>query len=313
MKLGFCPEKSDLRTESPMVLKYIREWKKLTMFNGVLYRNTTLNDELKCQLVLPLHFRSIVLKHLHDDIGHQGRDRTLSLVRSRFYWPGLEKDVEDKVKNCGRCKRRKTPIKPSAELVNITSTQPMELICIDFLSLERSKGGTEHILVITDHFTRYAKAFPTRNQLAKITAKILFENFVVHYGFPARIHSDQGRNFESNLIKELCSLAGVEKSRTTPYHPMGNGMVERFNQTLLNMLGTLEDHQKQDWKSYVAPLVHAYNATRHDSTGFSLYFLMFGRHPRLAIDAYLGLQSPSPNEQNVGSREHYANKLKKTP
>ena len=187
------------------------------------------------------------------NLGHQGRDRTLSLVRSRFYWPGLENDVEEKIKNCGRCIRRKTPVKPSAELVNITSSQPMELLCIDFLSVERSKGGHEHILVVTNHFTRYAQAFPTRNQLAKTTARIRFENFVVHYGFPARIHSDQGRNFESSLIKELCSLAGVHKSWTTPYHPVGNGMVERFNQTLLKMLGTLEDHQKQDWKSYVAP------------------------------------------------------------
>ena len=88
-------------------------------------------------------------------------------------------------------------------------------------------------------------------------------------------------------------------------------MVEGFNQTLSNMPGTLDDHQKQDWKSYVAPLVHAYNAIRHDSTCFSPYLLMFGRHRRLAIDAYLGLQSPSQNEQNAGSREHLANKLKK--
>ena len=201
VKLGFCPVNSDLRTESPMVLKYIREWKKLTRFNGVLYRNTTLNDELTRQLVLPLHFRSIVLKHLHDNVGHQGRDRTLSLVRSRFYWPGLEKDVEDKVKNCGRCIRCKTPFKPSAELVNKTSTQPMELICIGFLSLERSKGGTEHILVITDHFTRYAQAFPTRNLLAKTTAKILFENFVVHYDFPAQIHSDRPQVGEYKIFQ----------------------------------------------------------------------------------------------------------------
>ena len=307
--LGFCPNKSKLTTETPSVLKYIREWSRLSLTDGVLYRNTNVNNVQTRQLVLPLHFRSIVLKQLHDDVGHQGRDRTLSLVRSRFYWPGLEKDVEQKVKNCGRCIRRKSSIKPSAELVNITSTQPMELICIDFLSLERSKGGHENILVITDHFTRYAQAFPTRNQLAKTTAKVLFENFIVHYGFPARIHSDQGRNFESSLIKELCSLAGIQKSRTTPYHPMGNGMVERFNQTLLNMLGTLEEHQKQDWKSFVAPLVHAYNATRHDSTGFSPYFLMFGRHPRLAIDAYLGLSSPE--EPSSASREHYASKLKK--
>ena len=161
------------------------------------------------------------MKQLHDDLGHQGRDRTLSLVRSRFYWPGLENDVEEKIKNCGRCIRGKTPVKPSAELVNISSSQPMELLCIDFLSLERSKGGHEHILVVTDHFTLYAQAFPPRNQLAKTTAKILLENFVVHYGFPARIHSDQGRNFESSLIKELCGLAGVHKSQNHSISPYG--------------------------------------------------------------------------------------------
>ena len=115
--------------------------------------------------MLPSHFKDKVLRHLHDDVGHQGRDRTLSLVRQRFYWPGLECDVEHKVKSYIRCIQQKTVPKPSAELVNITTTQPMELVCIHFPSLERSKGGHENILVITDHFTRYAHAFPTRNQL----------------------------------------------------------------------------------------------------------------------------------------------------
>ena len=78
--------------------------------------------------------------------------------------------------------------------------------------------------------------------LQRLLQRYFWNIFIVHYGFPARIHSDQGRNLESNLIKELCSLARIKKSRTTPYHSMGNGMVERFNQTLLNMLGTLEDH-----------------------------------------------------------------------
>ena len=170
-------------------------------------------------------------------------------------------------------------------------------------SLERSKGGVENILVITDHFSRYAQAIPTRNQTAKTTVRVLFDNFIVHFGFPARIHSDQGQNFESNLIKELCQIARVEKSRTTPYHPMGNGQVERFNQTLLKMLGS----QKSDWKTHIPTLVHAYNAMFHDSTGFSLYFLMFGRHPMLAVDAFLGL---TPDALSSTSKTEYVRKLK---
>ena len=183
----------------------------------------------------------------------------------------------------------------------------MEIVFIDYLSLEPSKGGVENILVITDHFTRYAQAFPTKNQTARTTARVLFDNFIVHYGFPVRIHSDQGQCFESKLIKELCSIADVEKSRTTPYHPMGNGQVERFNQTLLQMLGTLDESKKSDWKAHVPSLVHAYNSTLYDSTGYSPFFLMFGRHPRLAIDAFFGL---SPDVLAAKTHTEYVKKLR---
>jgi hypothetical protein len=101
----------------------------------------------------------------------------------------------------------------------------MEIICIEYLSLERFNDGFEHILVITDHFTRYAQAYPTKNQTANTTAKILFEQFIGHYGFSSAMHRDQGANFESSLIKELCILGGTNKSHTTPYRAMGNGMI----------------------------------------------------------------------------------------
>nr|KAG5687327.1 hypothetical protein BaRGS_011733 [Batillaria attramentaria] len=201
----------------------------------------------------------------------------------------MSADVDSWITKCPRCIRRKTPANSRAPLVNVVTTQPLELVCTDFLTLETSKGGFQHVLVITDHFTRYALAVPTRNMSAKTTADVLFNQFVVHYGMPKRLHSDQGANFEGRIIRELCQLMECQKSRTTPYHPMGNGMCERFNRTLLDMLGTLAPHQKHDWKSHIATLVHAYNCTRHESTGFSPFSLMFGRDPRLPVDLVFGL------------------------
>ena len=162
LKGGYKPYNIDRKSESSEVLKYFREWNKLSLSSSILYRSTVLNDVETKQIVIPVLFHSIVLQHLHDDVGHQGRDRTLSLVRARFYWSELELDVVNKVRNCEKCIKRKTIPAPSAELVNIISLQPMELVRKNFLSLERSKEGFENILVITDHFTRYAKAFPTR-------------------------------------------------------------------------------------------------------------------------------------------------------
>ncbi|MCG7874805.1 MAG: RNase H-like domain-containing protein, partial [Candidatus Thiodiazotropha endolucinida] len=265
---------AERQKESHAVQRLLRHIDQLCILNGVLYKSSTQVSEGK-QLVLPKQHQDFAFTSLHNDMGHQGRERTLSLLKSRFFWVGMDKDVADRIAKCANCIRRKTPgTNRTANLVSIETSSPMELVCMDYLCLERSKGGYENVLVITDHFTRYAQAIPTKNQTAHTTAKALFEQFIVHYGFPSKLHSDQGRNFESSVIKELCKLAGIQKSRTTPYHPMGNGMTERFNHTLCNMLGTLDENKKRDWKSYVAPMVHAYNATSHESTRMSPFFLM---------------------------------------
>ena len=198
-------------------------------------------------------------------------------------------DVELKLQRCLPCLKRKKNVPDRAPLVNIITTQPMELVCVDFLSLEPSTGGVENILVITDHFTRLAHAVPCKNQTAKTTAQALY-NFFLIYWFPLQLLSDQGRNFMSKTIKELCKLAGIKQSRTTPYHAMGNGRCERMNSTLLNMLGCLTDEQKANWKKYVPTVVHAYNCTKHESTKQSPFYLMFGRHPRLPIDVAMGVE-----------------------
>lgn len=254
-------------TGSRLLWRYI---KQLKVRESVLYKVSSSAKGDSWRLVLPTKFHAVALRGVHDEMGHLGRDRSLALLQARFYWPGMIASLAEHIAQCRRCIQRKTPDNQRASLVNITSSQPLELLCVDFLSLEPSKGGVENILVITDHFTRYAQAYPAKNQTAYTTARLLYENFVVHYGFPARLHSDQGRNFESKLISELCKVAGVRKSHTTPYHPMGNGQVERFNRTLLGMLGTLDTSQKHDWKVHVPSLVFAYNSTKNDTTGLPL-------------------------------------------
>lgn len=131
--------------------------------------------------------------------------------------------IENMIKTCKRCVRRKSPPERAAPLVSIKSSRPLELVCMDYLSLEPDRSNTKDILVITEHFTKYAVAVPTSNQRARTVAKSLWENFIGHYGFPERLHSDQGPDFESKTIKELCDLTGMKKVWTTPYHPREPG------------------------------------------------------------------------------------------
>lgn len=301
-----------VRKELPDLPFFLREWSRLELKDGVLYRKRKMEDSVTYQLVLPEDLRPSVLSSLHDSMGHMGVERTLDLVRSRFYWPKMAAEVEQKIRTCGRCVRRKALPQKATPLVNIQATRPLELVCMDFLSLEPDKSNTRDILVITDFFTKYAVAVPTPNQKARTVAKCLWENFVVQYGFPERLHSDQGPDFESRTIKELCEMAGVKKTRTTPYHPRGNP-VERFNRTLLSMLGTLEEKDKVHWRDFVKPLAHAYNCTRHEVTGFTPYELMFGRQPRLPVDLAFGLPyHDSPRQSHSEYVRHLKNNLKES-
>ena len=172
-----------------------------------------------------------------------------------------------------------------------------------------ARGGLKPATIVTDHFTRYAQAYPSKTQTALATAKLLWNNFIVHYGFPNKIIPDQGRNFESELLANLCEVAGVQKLRTTPYHPQTNGQCERFNSTLLKMLGTLTPEQKKDWKTYVPAMVHAYNCTRNTATGYSPYYLLFGSEPRLPIDVEYGLERGK--QQSPPSRSTYVTQLRR--
>ena len=183
-------------SESADVKQLLHEWHKLVISkDGILRRKTDSYN----QIVLPRKYHRTVLKELHDNLGHLGSDRVPHLARDRFYWPRMQSDVEHHVKNTCRCIKQKPPgLKTRAPFHSIITSSPFELVSIDFIHLEKSSGGYEYVLVIVDHFTRYAQACLTRNRTAKTVADKLYNDYILRFGFPAKIHHDQGGEFENH-------------------------------------------------------------------------------------------------------------------
>ena len=166
-------------------LFFRRNFDRLKIQNGILVRETTVNNKNNIQIILPRACIRIALKLLHTEMGYPGRDKTNALVKDIFCWRGMLNDIEHYIKNCKQCLLRKTTPERTP-LVNIQTHEPLDLVCMDYLTLETSKGGFSSILVITDYFTRFALAIPKKNQTAKTTADILFKHFIIHYGIPKK-------------------------------------------------------------------------------------------------------------------------------
>ena len=172
----------------------------------------------------------------------------------------------------------------------ITATYSFEKISWDIMRpLPPTPRGHQYILVVTDLFTKWVEAFPFPNTTANTLATILMNEIVCRFGVPAHLHSDQGANLHSAVVQKLCQLLGIHSTRTSAYHPEGNGQVERFNQTLEAMLAKMiNDSDQHDWDLYLPKALMAYRTSLHEATGFTPYHLVFGHSPKLPIDVMLG-------------------------
>lgn len=284
------PDAAERRQISKEALMLVKQWDRIVEKDGVLHRRVCRpKGEEVLQLVLPVSLKNQVLQQLHNEHGHQGVERTTDLIHQRCYWPGMHHDIKQWCQECERCQVAKdTQPVARAYMGHLLASHPNQILAVDFTLLEPSKNGMEHVLVMTDVFSKYTQAVPTHDQRASTVAKVLVNEWFCKFGVPGRIHSDQGQNFESNLIQQLCSMYGIEKSHTTPYHPAGNGQCERFNRTLHNLLRTLPATKKRDWSCYLPHVIFSYNTTTHQSTGESPFFLMLGQNPQLPVDFLLG-------------------------
>ena len=161
----------------------------------------------------------------------------------------------------------------------------MQMVAMDILGpLPESDSGNSYLLVACDSFTRWVEVYAIPNQGALTVAKKLVDEMFCQFSPPEQLHSDQGRQFESDLIKHICDLLQIKKTRTTPYHPQGDGLVERFIRTLIDMLATTAKDNPFNWEDHVRKVSLAYNSCIHPTTGYTPFYLMFGRQARLPVD-----------------------------
>lgn len=271
---------SSLQQRGTALHRFWQMRKQLKLVDGVLYRFFRPHPacEPRYAVIVPLPNRSDYLRRYHDIAGHQGVDRTYDKLRDNAYWVGMARDTADYCRSCQICQQAKGGRIVRQPLVSVPVGRPWEMVAMDMLKVTMSVHGREYLLVLQDYFTKWVEAIPVRDASAATVESALLSVFS-RLGMPRLLHSDQGSNFESEVVKNLCRSLGIEKTRTTPYHPQGDGMVERTNSTLLTMLRTSCMQAAGQWEENLPLLLFAYRTSRHRSTGFSPFELMFGRVP----------------------------------
>ena len=289
-------KKVDLRTLLREYIKSEEGWKvwrncqNFISLQGTLYLCSTLkgeDEDLLLFVVSKAHWHA-TLKGCHQDVGHQGCDCTLSMLQEHFWWPGMAKQMRQVIKACRDCLQYEGST-PKAPLCPIVATAPLDLLHVDFTTIETTieldkSPRVGNVLVFQDHFTKYLLAYVSPNQTAKTLTKFLYGGYISIFRAPARLLSDWGTSFTSSIIQELCEIIGIQWLWTMCYHPQTNRLVERLHQMIMHMIGKLGEDKKADWPSHLPEIVHTYNATGSAVTGYSPHYLMFGWRPRLPVD-----------------------------
>ncbi|GFU44127.1 transposon Tf2-6 polyprotein [Trichonephila clavipes] len=272
--------------------------------DGILCRKNFDPDGKLWLPVIPKHLRADILRHFHDapTAGHLGFAKTYDRIRKRFYWPGMYRNVVRYVMHCRECQRRKSvPQRPPGRLVPIPpAIAPFHRIGIDLLGrFPKSAHGNKWIIVCTDYSTRYAitKALPTA-EVDEI-AKFLLEEIVLRHGAPRVIITDRGAVFRSRLVSSLVDLCNIDHRFTTAYHPQTNGLTERFNKTLADMLSMYVDVEQKNWDEILPFVTFAYNTAKQETTGFTPFYLLHGREAETTLDTMLPFCPNDFDDNNI--------------
>lgn len=285
-----------------------RNEKRLTniykMECGILYRRNYDPQGAALLYVVPKHLRGDILRSLHDDptAGHMGFFKTYMRVRHTFYWQGMYRDIFKYVASCLQCQRRKRPTTaPAGQLHPLNPPHyPFERVGIDLLGpLPLTKSGNRWVIVAIDHLSRYAETSPLPTANAEDVATFLLRQVFLRHGPPRHLISDRGTVFLSAVIQQLLGLCGTVHRPTTAYHPQTNGLVERFNRTIADMISMYVQSDHQNWDSVLPFVTYAYNTALQDTHGYSPFFLLHNRSPTTLLDTLLPYNHKQQLEDTV--------------
>lgn len=254
-----------------------------------------------------------VLDAFHDDpsAGHLGFHKTYNRIRSRFFWPGLSTSIAKYVSSCALCQRRKQPTLPPAGLLQPIPcpTAPFAIVGIDLVGpLPVTPAGYRWIVTAVDHLTRYAETAPLRSSSASDVATFFLEAIVLRHGAPRVLLSDRGKTFLSSLIEEVLKTCGTVHKTTSPYHPQTNGITERFHRTLIDMISMYIGRNHDNWDTILPFVTFAHNTASQRTTGYSPFYLVYGRSPTFTIDAsFLNI----PSASSATMPEQFVSRLEK--
>ena len=304
------PNKNQLISEMAEVKALCQHWRLLEIIRGVVTRvvGNLAGFKTYARLV-PVTMRTELFKRVHGyDTGHFGYAKIYPLFVERFFWHGMSTDIQSWLKCCELCQR----IKPKQGKGKFTLHQeiagaPMERCGVDLSGpWPESKAGNFYLCVIQDYFSKWIEVFAIPNKTAISVAKCLV-NFMARYGRVHKLHSDLGMEFKAEISQNLYELWSVKKTHTCPYTPWSDGMVERSNRTIKQLLKVFCEERLNVWDEYIWCIMQAYNSTVHVSTGFTPFMLMHSRceNPDLPFDALYTSRRQDLDQRNVQCKSQY--------
>jgi transposase InsO family protein len=304
LKKGQRPTDDEVANQPPESRLYWARVDMLVVPKDVVYLQQRSDDESKLEesllLPQPMRLRLLQTAQSRPGSGHLGTRKTYEKLRTRLYWWHMYEYVQAFVRACATCSQRKTNRRNHAPLQSVGTGWPCQRIGVDFVGpIPGTAHGNRFILAGIDYFTRWSEAFPLKRQDAETTAHTLVTQIVARYGMPYIMHSDRSAQFESSLLRAMCEKFDIARTRTTAYHPQGNGMTERQNRTLIEMLATSAEEASAEWDNLLDIQLMAYRSSLNESTGYTPFFLMIGREMQLPLDCIV----PTPDNQSNQSAD----------